>query len=206
MKTKISILLCLAVIAVATACETEPCKSCGHRAGAQAVVSFPGGRQVPRVVDGGGCVTYSRNANGGCDGTVTVIGGGFFFFATPSSVDLLAPPSTFTINGAGISTAYGMPTIQYWDDFGQLLGETTATSVAADGTWLEAPTPGTWQAYSGNWTVYVMNKTWSGGIEHAGSALVNAYGRDYEPPPPPPEDPCLQERNGPQMDCGVILY
>lgn len=208
MKTKITILLCLLVLGVTTACDHTPdCKPCGFRAGAQAVISFPqnsGRQQITRVVDPGGCVTYSPSTNGGCNGTVTVIGGNFTFFASPESVDLQAPPASFGISGSGISTTYGMPKIQYWDDFGQLLGETTASSVSGDGTWLEAPTPSnTWQAYSGRWTVYVMNRTWDGSIEHAGSALVYAYGRDYEPPPPPPdEDPCYnQNPDRPQMEC-----
>jgi hypothetical protein len=133
-----------------------------------------------------------------------ILGGSFRFFAFPASVNLQDPPATFTINGSDISTAYGMPKVQYWDDNGQLLGEVSASTVAQDGTWLQAPTPGLWQAYSGNWSVYVMNRTWDGGIEHVGSAHVQTYGRDYEPPPPP-DDPCnRQSPYGPVMECGPV--
>jgi hypothetical protein len=158
------------------------------------------------VVGADGCVYYTADSQGNCNGTVTVIGGGFFFFATPSVVDLQAPPADFTISGSGISTTYGMPKVQYWNEYGQLLGEATASAVAADGSWLQATTPNTAQAYSGNWSVYVLNIRWDGGLEYAGSALVQAYGRDYEPPPPPPdEDPCNnQDPNLPQMECGPI--
>lgn len=212
MKNKVRILLCALALGAATACDPTPdCKPCGYRSGAQAVISFPkssGRPQITRVVDAGGCVTYSPSTNGGCNGTVTVIGGNFTFFASPEYVDLQAPPATFSISGSGISVAYGMPKVQYWDDFGQLVGEMTASSVADDGTWLEAPTPYSGQAYSGRWTVYVMNRTWDGGVEHAGSAIVYAYGRDYEPPPPPPEeDPCYnQPKDRVQYECAPIAY
>src|SRR5215213_3762419 len=145
MKTKILILLSLVALAITTACTTQ-CKSCGHRANAQAVVSFPpasGRPQVTRVVDLNGCVFYSADSNDNCNGIVTVIGGGFFFFATPAVVDLQAPPADFMITGSGMSTTYGMPKVQYWDDYGQLLGETTASAVADDGSWLQAITPNT---------------------------------------------------------------
>jgi hypothetical protein len=209
MKPKILILLSLVALAITSAC--TQCESCGHRANAQAVVSFPpasGRPQVTRVVSPSGCVVYAPDSNGNCNGIVTVIGGGFAFFITPSVVDLQAPPADFMITGSGISTTYGMPKVQYWDDYGQLLGETMASAVADDGSWLQATTPNTAQAYSGNWSVYVLNIRWDGGLEHVGSALVQAYGRDYEPPPPPPdENPCNnQDPNGPQMECEPIIY
>lgn len=207
MKTKILILLSLVALASSTACITQ-CESCGHRANAQAVVSFPQGsgrQQITRVVGGNGCVLYPADSQGNCNGTVTVIGGSFSFFITPAAVDLQAPPADFMITGSGMSTTYGMPKIQYWDEHGQLLGETTASAVANDGSWLQATTPDTSQAYSGNWFVYVLNIRWDGSLEHVGSALVQAYGRDYEPPPPPDEDPCNnQDPNGPQMECGPV--
>jgi len=210
MKTKILILLSLVALGITSAC-TPQCKDCGHTPNSQAVVSFPqnsGRQQVTRVSDNNGCVFYAPDSQGACNGTVTMIGGGFFFFATPSAVDLQAPPADFTITGSGMSTTYGMPKVQYWDDYGQLLGETTASAVANDGSWLQATTPNTSQAYSGNWSVYVLNRRWDGGLEHVGSALISAYGRDYEPPPPPPDsDPCNNQKpNGQQMECYPILY
>jgi hypothetical protein len=115
MKTKIQILLCLLVLGVTAACEpTKDCKPCGYRIGAQAVITFPqesGRQQITRVVDSGGCVTCSPSTNGGCNGTVTVIGGSFTFFAAPESVVLQAPPASFSISGSGMSTTYGIPKV-----------------------------------------------------------------------------------------------
>lgn len=199
MKIKILASLCLIVLSITVSCQPPQCRFCNPQwtPGLEAVVAFPpssGRRQLQRIVGPDSCVTYPPGANGECNGIVTLLIGGFRFFAFPSSVDLQAPPTTFTVSGSDISTTYGMPKVQYWDDYGQLLGEVTATAVAPDGSWLQATTPNLSQAYSGNWSVYVLNRTWDGGIEHVGSALVNTYGRDYVPPP---DNPC----DNPNMLC-----
>lgn len=181
MKRKIFCGLCFVFLSIAGSCISDQCRDCRvGRAGVQTIVSYTSsGRQVTRVTDSQGCVTYAPDTNGSCHATVTAIGGGFTFFASPASVDLQSPPSTFTLGGGVLSTAYGMPKIQYWDENGSMLGEAIASSVGSDGSWLESTTPDLSSAYSGYWTIYVFNKTSDGSYEHIGSALVETYGRDY---------------------------
>jgi hypothetical protein len=101
-----------------------------------------------------------------------------FFNMTPSSVDLNSPPASFTIGGAGLSTTYGMPVVEYYDEFGQLMAQTTATAVAGDGTWLQANTPNLYNVYSGTYIIAIRNATSQGLWEFVGTTSIDAWGRD----------------------------
>lgn len=101
-----------------------------------------------------------------------------FFSVSPSSIDLNSPPTSFTISGSGLSTTYGMPVVEYYDEFGQLMAQTTATDVAGDGTWLQANTPDLSNVYSGTYIVAVRNATWEGLWEFVGTTSVDVSGRD----------------------------
>lgn len=115
------------------------------------------------------------------------------FNAAPSAVNLQAPPATFDLNGgSGLSTAYGMPYLEYVDVYtGNIIGSTYATSVAPDGSGLQAAMPDLSGVYSGTYDVLVSNVRSDGGLEYAGTATFDTYGRDgvYEPPPPEPCEP-----------------
>jgi hypothetical protein len=102
-----------------------------------------------------------------------------FFTATPSSVDLMSPPASFTLSGQGIDTTYGMPLVEYYSDSGVLVAQTTATAVAGDGTWLQANTPNLSSVYSGTYLIAVRNATWEGLYEFVGTTSVDTWGRDY---------------------------
>lgn len=102
------------------------------------------------------------------------------------------------ISGSGISSANGMPSVEYWNPSGQFGASTQATEVAPDGTWLSGATPDLSQVYSGTYLLRVKNATG----EYAGSGFVDVY-RYQEPPPPPNPDPCYCPRDMPCMPCEV---
>jgi len=114
----------------------------------------------------------------------------FFFFASPDYIDVDYPPASVTINGSGIDSSAGMPTVEYWDQYGYLVAQQQASQVAADGTWISGPTPDLSQVYSGNYLLRIRSAT--GAV--LGDAAVQIF--KFEPPPPPPqEDPCYQNLN-----------
>ena len=59
----------------------------------------------------------------------------------PNPLLLSAPPAESTITGAGFSSAYGMPVVQYFDSNGNFVDQVSATTVSSDGTSISAPTP-----------------------------------------------------------------
>lgn len=108
---------------------------------------------------------------------------GFNFFrslaAAPSSINLEAPPVAGDITGQDMSGANGMPRVDYFDSDGYLIGSVAATSVAANGTSLNAPTPDLSSVYSGNYEIVVTNKRADGEyLDRVGSAPIYAWGRD----------------------------
>src|SRR5215213_1724884 len=62
-----------------------------------------------------------------------------FFSFLPSVIKRDMPPESITIEGTGISSAGGMPTIEYYDLNGSLVAQNTAFEVASDGSALIAP-------------------------------------------------------------------
>ncbi|HEX8117824.1 MAG TPA: hypothetical protein VF521_11180 [Pyrinomonadaceae bacterium] len=72
-----------------------------------------------------------------CHNTVGI----FDFTASPQEMDVQAPPATVTLYGQGLDTTYGMPSIEYWDQSGNVVMQTGAAQVAPDGTWATANVP-----------------------------------------------------------------
>jgi hypothetical protein len=104
---------------------------------------------------------------------------GFPLTASLTAVDLNSPPPSITISGQGFDATYGTPAVEYYDGSGFFLGSATATSVAADGTWLTAPVPDLSQAYSGAFQLQVTNKNSYGSyLDIVGTATLSCYGRD----------------------------
>lgn len=119
-----------------------------------------------------------------------------FLAADPASVDLQSPPATVTISGGGFSTDYGMPLVEYYDQYsGELVASSTASSVASDGSSIQVATPSLYGVYTGSYNIVVSNVAADGSPSMVGIATFSACCVD-PPPPPPPPDPgdCGQER------------
>lgn len=106
------------------------------------------------------------------------------FTASPNPVDAFNPPATGTIYGQGISSTYGMPRVEYFDEYGNSVASQKATAVAADGTWLQGAVPDFTSAYSGSYTLLIKNVRADGSKYIIGAATVTVYAND--PPPPDP--------------------
>ena len=105
-----------------------------------------------------------------------------FFTVSPQVIDVNAPPASIVINGSGISSAGGMPMVEYYNLYGTLVAQAAASQVAYDGTWLSGPTPDLAAVCSGRYLLTVRNS--DGRI--AGNAVVDVI--DYIAPPPDPGD------------------
>ncbi|HEX7174625.1 MAG TPA: hypothetical protein VF240_05015 [Pyrinomonadaceae bacterium] len=126
------------------------------------------------------------------------------FASAPASVDLQAPPPTMDMTGSDLNTAYGMPYIEYVDQFsGNVLGSATATAVSADGTWLQAPVPDLSSVYSGTYNILISNYLADGSREYVGTSTIDCYGRDIVYDPPPDPDPCGCWPDQPCMPCEI---
>ncbi len=136
---------------------------------------------------------------------------GIFFTADPSTMDVQAPPPSFTVYGQGISTEYGMPVVEYWDETGTVVAQATAAEVAPDGTWIRANTPyidpnSTW---GGAYTVGINNVLADGTYTTVGYASLSVSNSnppplpEPEPYPEPTPEPCPTYRDGSQPVCDV---
>jgi hypothetical protein len=133
-----------------------------------------------------GVGTFSKTSPRGttypyCSSILVIHGNNFGFglTASPSTADLNALPSSFTISGQGMDGTYGMPMVEYFDSDGYLLGSTLATAVAGDGSWLTTPTPDLSSAYSGTFQIKVTNLRSDGEyLDIVGSATMSCWGRD----------------------------
>jgi hypothetical protein len=113
----------------------------------------------------------------------------FFLTASPSSINLASPPPTVSIGGGGFTTTYGMPVVEYYDQYsGLLIGNATASSVSGDGSSLEVVTPSLSGVYTGGYNIVVSNKLADGSNTMVGIAAFSACCID-PPPPDPPDDP-----------------
>lgn len=132
-----------------------------------------------------GKATLDRRSPGGTQyecSEIAIISGnnfGFALTASPSSVDLNAVPASVTIAGQALDGTYGMPRMDYFDSSGYLIGSTTATAVASDGSWLTAPVPDLSSAYSGTFQIQVTNMRSDGEyLDIVGSATISCWGRN----------------------------
>ena len=104
----------------------------------------------------------------------------FTFTSSPSSIDLLSPPSTITFaNGGGIDTTYGSPQVAYYDDYGGYIGTGQVTGAGSD--WVTATVPDLSNVYSGTYTVQISNLQADGSWQITGEASGTTWDRD--PPP-----------------------
>lgn len=142
-------------------------------------------------------VSAGQTVTGKC-----LIPGILFLNASPSSIDLQAPPATVDLTGGGFSAAYGMPRIEYYDqNTGAFVASTIASSVAPDGAWLQSNTPDLSSVFSGTYNIVVSNLNADGSAQLVGVATVDAWGRDGVYVPPPDPGSCGCPPDGPCMPC-----
>lgn len=116
-----------------------------------------------------------------------------FFSFLPSTILRDYPPESISIEGTGISSTGGMPTVEYYDLNGVLVAQSTVTQVASGGTSLTAPAPSLSQFSSGAHIAIVRNS--DGTVPGNGVVVIFDYFQYPNDPPPPPES-C-----GPQLIC-----
>lgn len=151
-----------------------------------------------RIFPLGACIAFldpiERNVTVGSNQLARCLVVAAFLAADPSSVDLQNPPGTVTMSGGGFSASYGMPVIQYYDQYsGVLVATTSAFAVSSDGSSLQASTPDLSSVCTGPYNVAVSNVAADGTTSLVGVASIDAWNRDcggggYDPPPDPP--PC----------------
>ena len=107
-----------------------------------------------------------------------------FFLVTPSAIDVNSPPASILIQGSGISSAGGMPNVEYYNLNGTLVAQDIAADVGSDGTWLSLSTPDISTLPSGRYLLTVRN---ADGVV-AGSGWVDVFNYSEPPPDPGPGD------------------
>ena len=106
--------------------------------------------------------------------------------ASPSSMDAAAPPDTFQMTGTGFSAAYGMPHVDLYDEFGNIVAQTYATYVSSDGTTMQVPGSVVSYLSSAAYGAVVKLVQSNGTLQALGGAEVDVYSNGS---PPPPCDP-----------------
>jgi hypothetical protein len=108
------------------------------------------------------------------------------FSPNPIATDRSTGDEAFIL-GSGFNKQFGMPLIQYFDLSGNLVAQTNADAIAADGTWMSAPVPDISQLSVGTYVGFLNNANSSGGYDILGAVSLQVA---LPPPPPPPPDPC----------------
>jgi hypothetical protein len=148
--------------------------------GAPFIVRYPDGFEKRGNVNPSGYIDASKRGYN-CSQLVVTVGSnaGLALSASPASVYLPSPPTTGTITGQGFDATYGMPTVDYFDSNGFLMGTVYANSVASDGTSLQANLPDLSEIYSGTYQIKVTNKRYDGYyLNKVGYATMSGWGRD----------------------------
>lgn len=113
---------------------------------------------------------------------------GFSFTPTPTYTGVTT--GTITAVGHGFTSTYGMPLFQYFDTNGNLVAQTTATSVAPDGSSASGPVPSNIGSVpAGIYLGSISNANASGGYNLLSTATLNVVAGNPPPPPPPPPPP-----------------
>lgn len=138
---------------------------------------------------------------------------GLTFSMSPDYISVYAPPPSVTLSGAGLNATYGMPIVEYYDEYGTFLEQTIASSIAVDGTWMQANMVDISGAPSGAYTLVIRNATPDGSRDVVGTAYIYIFGND--PLPPEPIEPCQPyynamdyndvDYNRPAMECEVVF-
>lgn len=167
------------------------------------------GWSITRYVSGN-CPYQSTHYQYVGDGTVVQMpcDARSWYGATPSSIDSGAAPQTLTVqiydgNQTDLSSAYGMPAFDFYNEDGELAATARATSISENRTSATLPFPSELlSAYSGSYTIIISNEEADGSFTVIGASGIDIYGND---PPPPPDIPCgfstWEEYEAAQQQC-----
>ena len=119
-------------------------------------------------------------------------------------------PPSFTISGDGIDGTYGMPLVEFYDEYGTLMASMLATSVGTDDqgiSWLTCSAP--YLPYSCTYSIGVSNLLSDGSFDLVGVSSVDVINGQELPPLvdpglPPDPSPCGQDPYNEQLNCGYI--
>lgn len=130
----------------------------------------------------------------------------YSFTASPDTIDALNPPATVTFSGKGIENIHGMPTLAFYNEFGQVVASTTANQLLWENGEIEGLTvnvPDISEVYDGTYTIAVHNVQADGSWEIIGAAPITIYGNPPPPPPPPPGGGGCEQAppDQPQLPC-----
>ncbi len=102
------------------------------------------------------------------------------FGITPWEINTYSPPADWTVTGAGISSQYGMPELEYLNGNGAVVATTTATSVEPDGDSMSGATPGLSGVGNGPFAGLVLNAGPNGTHN-----VIGVVVQQLNTPPPP---------------------
>jgi hypothetical protein len=94
------------------------------------------------------------------------------FNVTPTSLYTNQLPAQLQVTGSGITTTYGMPHVQIFDEAGNKIADVTAKSVTYGGTVLTCPTPNLAGTPTSTYGLEVLNVQSNGSLAPVGAAPV----------------------------------
>jgi len=94
------------------------------------------------------------------------------FNVTPTPLYTNQLPAQLQVDGSGMTTTYGMPHVQIFDEAGKIIGDVTAKSVTDGGTILTSPTPNLAGTPTGTYGLEVLNVQSNGSLAPVGAAPV----------------------------------
>ncbi len=102
----------------------------------------------------------------------------YTFSPDPIATDRSTGDEAFIL-GSGFNQQFGMPLLQYFDLNGNLVAQSSADAVAADGSWMSTPVPDISQLSVGTYVGILNNANSAGGYDILGVVSVQVV-----PPPP----------------------
>jgi hypothetical protein len=97
--------------------------------------------------------------------------------ASPNQVITSSLPSSITLTGENLSTSYGTPRVQWYDEYGYVVADQYASSYSGDGTSLSINTPASASTfYNGTYAILVLPKQPDGTYWSQAGAAVTVSG------------------------------
>src|SRR3989440_2010304 len=95
----------------------------------------------------------------------------------PNTINVTESSVEIEVLGSGVTTTYGMPTLQFYDPYGTFAAQTAATTIDTEnGIWAKGQSASLTGLPAGTYTVDLINGTANGVGEKVGSGVVYLYG------------------------------